>query len=97
VSNIETITPAKIGRIVHVIGKGAESNGATVAPAIVTRVWSEPTVDGKQMVNLTIFPDNAAPVPQGSVWLYPSPTAAHDAAWGLTGTEPFAAFWPERP
>ncbi|MFG6462300.1 hypothetical protein ACG04Q_12030 [Roseateles sp. DXS20W] len=95
-SNIETITRATIGRVVHVIGKGAESNGATVAPAMITRVWGEPTENGKQMVNLTIFPDYAKPQYQGSVWLYPSPRAAHDAVDGGTGTELFAAYWPER-
>lgn len=94
--NIQTVKPAKVGRIVHVIGKGAESNGAKVAPAIITRVWGEPTENGKQMVNLTIFPDYAAPLWQGSVWLYPTARAAQDAVDGGTGTEYCAAYWPEQ-
>jgi len=96
VSQVTPITPAKIGRTIHVIGKAVESNGATVAPAVITRVWGEPQPGGKQMINLTAFPDGAAPLPMGSVFLYPSREAAHDAVHGVTGTDSAAAFWPER-
>lgn len=40
-----------IGRIVHLIGPHAESNGAKVASAIITRAWSD------TLVNVTVFPD----------------------------------------
>lgn len=95
-SNIATITPAKVGRTVHVVGKGAESNGASVAPAVITRVWGEPQPGGRQLVNLTVFPDGAAPKPQGSVFLYPSVEAAHEAVHGVTDIAYMAAYWPER-
>lgn len=79
-----------IGRFVHVIGPDAESNGAKVAPAVITRVWSE------DMVNVTIFPDGAAPVPRTSVKLY----ADENAARGITLADyrfpPNQAFWPPR-
>ena len=79
-----------IGRFVHVIGPDAESNGAKVAPAVITRVWSE------DMVNVTIFPDGAAPVPRTSVKLY----ADENAARGITLADyrfpPNPAFWPPR-
>jgi len=93
---VTTIQRATIGRTVLVAGVGAQSNGATRAAAIVTRVWGEPSEGGKQMVNLTIFPDAAPPMPQGSVWLYASEQAALDAVSGVTAADQFAAYWPER-
>lgn len=79
-----------IGRIVHVIGPDAESNGAKVAPAVITRVWSE------DLVNVTIFADGAAPVTRTSVKLY----ASEDEARGITLHDhrfpPNQAFWPPR-
>jgi hypothetical protein len=93
---VKPIQRATIGRIVLVAGAGAQNNGATRAPAIVTRVWGEPNEGGKQMVNLTLFPDAAPPMPQGSVWLYASEQAAMDAVSGVTSIDLFAAYWPER-
>lgn len=77
------MTPS-VGRIVHVTGPRAESNGATVAPAIITRVWS----DG--MVNVTAFPDSSAPITLTSVNLY-----ADEEAAGPAGST-HRAFWPPR-
>jgi hypothetical protein len=34
-----------VGRIVHVPVDPETSNGATIAPAIITRVWSESTIN----------------------------------------------------
>lgn len=83
------MTPS-IGRIVYVIGPDAASNGASVAPAIITRVWSE------DLVNVTIFPDGGAPLSRTSVKLY----ADEDAARGITLSDvrfpPNQAFWPPR-
>lgn len=52
-----------IGRIVLFKSKEPNDlgNGAEEVPAIITRVWSE------QMVNLTVFRDNAAPITKTSV------------------------------
>lgn len=91
------VTPATVGRTLIVIGKGIESNGATSAPAIVTRVWGPPdSSTGKQLVNLTIFPDLAPPKPQGSVYLYPTETEARAAVSQEYGADHMAAFWPGR-
>ena len=93
---IQPIQKAAIGRIVHVVGKAAESNGAAVAPAIITRVWGEPHAGGKQLVNLTVLPDNSLPKLLGSVCLFQTPEAAQDAVSGVTGTDQAAAYWPGR-
>lgn len=91
------VQPAAVGRTLTVIGKGIESNGATSAPAVVTRVWGPPdSGNGKQLVNLTIFPDLAAPKPQGSVYLYPTATEARAAVTQEYGADHMAAHWPER-
>lgn len=84
------MTPS-IGRIVHVIGPDAESNGAAVAPAIITRVWSE------DLVNVTIFPDGAAPVARTSVRLYADEDEAHrQAGASARSAASNQAFWPPR-
>lgn len=84
------MTPS-IGRIVHVIGPDAESNGAAVAPAIITRVWSE------DLVNATIFPDGAVPLPRTSIRLHVDEEAARQFA-GTTARQAASnqAFWPPR-
>jgi len=45
-----------VGQVVHYVGDEAKSNGETLAPAIVNRVWNPNTV------NLTVFPDCGNPV-----------------------------------
>lgn len=79
-----------IGRFVHVIGPDAESNGAYVASAVITHVWSD------DLVNVTIFPDGAMPLSRTSVKLY----ASEDEARGITLNDvrfpPNQAFWPPR-
>lgn len=83
------MTPT-IGRIVHVIGPDAESNGAKVAPGVITRVWSD------DLINVLIFPDGVAPMARTSVKLY----ASEDEARGITLADhrfpPNQAFWPPR-
>lgn len=60
---------------VIVVGRPAESNGADAAAGVVTRVWHE-REDGSWLVNLTVFPDNNAPVSATSIPLYPTADAA---------------------
>jgi hypothetical protein len=76
-----------IARIVLVTGAVAVSNGATVAPAMITRVWSD------TLVNLTVFPDCAPPVNLTSVSLHPdAETARGTCAFPSSN----AAYWPPR-
>lgn len=82
------MTPT-IGRIVHVLGIPAESNGSTVAPAVVTRVWSN------DLLNVTVFPDAAAPVPATSVRLFDNENDARAASTEREYPQT-VAFWPPR-
>lgn len=69
-----------VGRIVHVPVDPATSNGATVAPAVITRVWSDSTVnvrvlhDGESITWRTsvVYREDLADV-QGAaaVWTWP--------------------------
>lgn len=84
-----------IGRTVIVRGSPAEFNGATEAPAIITRVWSKrDTRDGPVLVNLTVFADLVDPLMVASVHLFDSA----DEAAIYRGANPGStvAFWPER-
>jgi hypothetical protein len=83
------MTPA-IGRIVHVIGPDAESNGARVAAAVITRVWSE------DLVNVTIFPDGGAPISRTSIKLYADEDEARSITYADVRYLPNQAFWPPR-
>jgi hypothetical protein len=84
---------ATIGRMVTVLG--VHSNGATEAPAVITRAWSDRDVaEGGVMVNLTIFPDMAPPLAQGSVTLFETAEEAH--AWRGGNPVALAAHWPTR-
>jgi hypothetical protein len=83
-----TQTPA-IGRIVHLIGPYANSNGSDVAPAIITRVWSD------TMINVTAFPDCAAPQTVTSVKLVEDEATASDINAQAEYPQS-VAFWPPR-
>lgn len=76
-----------IGRIVLVTGAVAASNGATEAPAIITRVWND------TMVNLRVFPDAAGSVSLTSVSLHPDAESAKGACRFPSSN---AAYWPPR-
>ena len=77
-----------VGRIGHVIGPDAESNGSTFASAVITRVWNE------TMVNLTMFPDAAAPVVKTSVQFCLG--TEEDARKYRTNEYAHVAYWPPR-
>lgn len=83
------MTPS-IGRFVHVIGPDAESNGAKVASGVITRVWSD------DLINVTIFPDGAAPMARTSVKLYADEDAARSITLQDVRFPPNQAFWPPR-
>lgn len=87
-----------IGRIVHYkerspsggdgeggYGRDVEWNGSKVAPALITRVWSD------TCVNLTIFPDNGVPYTRTSVYLLADEAAADSPAGGS-----IRCYWPPR-
>lgn len=78
-----------IGRIVHVIGPRVESNGATVAPGIITRVWSE------TCANVTAFPDCGIAQNLTSVKLVDDEATASDINAQAEYPQSLA-FWPPR-
>lgn len=83
-----------IGRTVIVLG--LSSNGAEEHPAVITRSWggTRGTESGPICVNLTVFPDCAAPLYFPSVMLFHT----RDQALQHRGGNPHSicAFWPER-
>lgn len=80
------VSSPTVGRTVLV--KGHRSNGSDVHPGVVTRAWSQ------TCVNLTLFPDYAAPLPCGSVEFRQTEAEADDMiASGYTG---LVAYWPTR-
>lgn len=66
-----------LGRIVLTFLTPEENNGSEVAPALITRVWSD------DMVNVTVFPDaEYGPVRRTSVRLVDSqPSESGPACW----------------
>ena len=92
--------------------KGAvSSNGTDEAPAIITRVWGDkdPAVDGKVLVNSTVFPDCGDQKLASSIPLFETRAEAlaeqervnaigdNRAMFrqrGMSG--PMVAFWPDR-
>ena len=88
-----------IGRIVHVIVDPKANNGSDVAPAMITRVWSD------TCVNLRVTRDNH---PGPEEWL--TSWSLHESREALEAhrdarqaelpegqtAAPFGAFWPPR-
>jgi hypothetical protein len=72
-----------------VAGNSVARNGTDVAPAVITRVWSD------TMLNVTAFPDSDAPTRVTSIQLFPD----EDAARAWIAEEQYrsvAAYWPPR-
>lgn len=87
-----------LGRVIIVRGKIVTSNGSDLAPAVVTRIWSdEDTRNEPVMVNCTAQPDLAGHQHIGSVFVYDTKEEAdvvHDAQVP-PGSTP-VAYWPPR-
>lgn len=80
-----------IGRIVIVKALAVASNGANVAPAIITRAWdSNDTRNEPAMVNVTALPDFGQPVIVGSVKVYDTEAEA------IAANPSYCAWWPAR-
>lgn len=80
-----------IARTVIAVGGVAAANGSDVAPATITRVWSE-REDGSWLVNLIVFPDASnQPRAATSVHLFPDEEAARASLKHESFT---AAYWP---
>jgi hypothetical protein len=79
-----------VGRNVLVLGGPAVFNGTDVAPAVITRVWSE------EMVNVTVFPDSSQGVCScTSVRLYRDEATARSARDSAPeGSTAAYAYWP---
>lgn len=88
-----------IGRIVIVLGGPAVTNGTNIAPAIITRTWSdrdtrEDDPDAKPiLINATAFPDLAGAQHLGSIRLFDTKEQA-EKAYEHGG--PAVAYWPPR-
>lgn len=78
-----------IGRIVLVTGPAASSNGTDIAPAVITRVWSD------TMINVTVLPDAGAPFPATSVKLVEDEATAADINAQAEHPQN-VAYWPPR-
>ena len=84
------MTPS-VGRIVHTLVDPTHNNGADIAPAIVTRVWSD------TCVNLRVFYDGAQVDWVTSATLHADEETARERV--VPGTSPgrgHQAFWPPR-
>jgi hypothetical protein len=91
-------TPS-LGRIVHTFVDPKTSNGAEIAPAIITRVWDVGTDDRLPYVNIRAMLDSDTPPWwKTSIRIYPDEQAARDATQGVSHPAGgiHAAFWPPR-
>lgn len=88
-----------LGDVVLVFADPHYNNGADVAPAVVTRVWSDACVNVRALHDGPAIPPGPRMDWLTSVPLYARrelAEAAHQAAWERAGHEvpPFGAFWP---
>lgn len=85
-------TPS-LGRVVLAVGCKAASNGTDTAPAVITRVWSNTSTDGRWCVNALVLPDCGDPVQAPSSYLYADEESARAS---LTHESITALYWPPR-
>lgn len=78
-----------VGRIVHAV-LPSQVNGTDLAPAVITRVWSE-REDGSWTVNLSVLPDATA-----AVYVMTSARLCEDEETARASGQAFTAFWPPR-
>ena len=89
-----TVREPSIGCVVIVRAAPALNNGATQAPAVITRVWSQQD-NGAWTVNVRILLDASDATPaKTSISLFPDQAAADAAVPTLTDTH--VAWWPPR-
>lgn len=91
-------TPS-IGRVVIVPADPASNNGATEAPAVITRVWAE-RPDGSWTINVRQLLDGDATKWKTSLALYDDETAAMTSpgvgTQDLIAGPAHVAWWPPR-
>lgn len=80
-----------IGRIIIVPAVPAENNGATLAPAVITRVWNDTTV------NVRVLLDGDETQWRTSITLFQTPEEMWDTHTSQQAdTPPHAGYWPPR-
>ncbi len=57
----------------------SEANGTREAFGVVTRVWHQPDLARRGLVNLVVYPDGVGPVVMTSVVVFDSPAEAFEA------------------
>lgn len=81
-----------VGRVVYVLVAPSTNNGSDVAPAEITRVWSE-AADGSYTVNYRVTLDADGPLP----WITSGSLCADEQTARASGrAASYAAFWPPR-
>lgn len=80
-----------LGRIVIVPVTPQENNEATLAPAVITRVWSN------EMINVRVLVDGSQVLWKTSVRLFPDADSMWDTHTSQDASQPpHAAYWPSR-
>lgn len=84
-----------VGRMVIAVGFKARSNGTDVAPAIITRVWSQRD-DDAWCVNVKLLLDAGGIEDATSAYLFADEPAARASIDGKGREYMTALHWPER-
>lgn len=88
------MTTPSPARTVLAVGAAARSNGTDIAPAVITRVWSQ-REDGVWLVNATLLPDATSLITWvTSVYLYASEEQARAANGDNDAMT--SLYWPAR-
>lgn len=84
-----------VGRIVIAVGFKARSNGTDIAPAVITRVFSQRD-DGAWCVNVKLLLDFGGVENVTSVYLFTDESAARESIASENRQYMTALHWPER-